>query len=125
VLTVSLGHTPLTRTSSSSDKGQYVDYTDVYTKAPTEDEDDQLVTGYTDVYTKSPTEDEDDQCRLGVMTEDGFVYCFFLFRCVWCIPDGSPIISKSHTHPSHSQTSRLLTSSLSLVIPVPRTTQCM
>jgi hypothetical protein len=26
--------------------------------------------------------------------------------------DGSPIISKSHTHPSHSQTSRLLTSSL-------------
>jgi hypothetical protein len=30
--------------------------------------------------------------------------------------DGSPIISKSHTHPSHSQTSRLLTSSLSLGI---------
>jgi hypothetical protein len=29
--------------------------------------------------------------------------------------DGAPIISKSHTHPSHSQTSRLLTSSLSLV----------
>ncbi len=28
--------------------------------------------------------------------------------------DGSPISSKSHTHPSHSQTSRLLTSSLSL-----------
>ncbi len=42
--------------------------------------------------------------------------------------DGAPIISKSHTHPSHSQTSRLLTSSLSLgipVIPVPRSTQCM
>jgi hypothetical protein len=38
--------------------------------------------------------------------------------------DGSPIISKSHTHPSHSQTSRLLTSSLSLGIPVPRPTQC-
>jgi hypothetical protein len=38
--------------------------------------------------------------------------------------DGSSIISKSHTHPSHSQTSRLLTSSLSLGIPVPRTTQC-
>ncbi len=35
------------------------------------------------------------------------------------------IISKSHTHPSHSQTSRLLTSSLSLGIPVPRATQCM
>jgi hypothetical protein len=30
--------------------------------------------------------------------------------------DGAPIISKSHTHPSHSQTSRLLTSS---------PTQCM
>jgi hypothetical protein len=27
--------------------------------------------------------------------------------------DGAPIVSKSHTHPSHSQTSRLLTSSLS------------
>jgi hypothetical protein len=39
--------------------------------------------------------------------------------------DGAPIISKSHTHPSHSHTSRLLTSSLSLGIPVPRATQCM
>jgi hypothetical protein len=39
--------------------------------------------------------------------------------------DGSPIISKSHTHPSPSQTFRLLTSSLSLGIPVPRATQCM
>ncbi len=29
--------------------------------------------------------------------------------------DGAPIASKSHTHPSRSQTSRLLTSSLSLV----------
>ncbi len=37
--------------------------------------------------------------------------------------DGTPMISKSHTHPSHSQTSRLLTSSLSLGIPVPRTTR--
>jgi hypothetical protein len=36
--------------------------------------------------------------------------------------DGVPITSKSHTHPSHSQNSRLLTSSLSLGIPVPRTT---
>ncbi len=35
------------------------------------------------------------------------------------------IIPKSHTHPSHSQTFRLLTSSLSLGIPVPRTTQCI
>jgi hypothetical protein len=39
--------------------------------------------------------------------------------------DGAPITSKSHTHPSHSQTSRLLTSSLSLGAPVPRATQCM
>jgi hypothetical protein len=38
---------------------------------------------------------------------------------------GAPIASKSHTHPSHSQTSRLLTSSLSLGVPVPRPTQCM
>jgi hypothetical protein len=38
--------------------------------------------------------------------------------------DEAPIISKSHTHPSHSQTSRLLTSSLSLGIPVPQATQC-
>ncbi len=39
--------------------------------------------------------------------------------------DGVPITSKSHSHPSHSQTSRLLTSSLSLGVPVPRPTQCM
>jgi hypothetical protein len=39
--------------------------------------------------------------------------------------DGAPITSRTHTHPSHSQTSRLLTSSLSLGVPVPRVTQCM
>jgi hypothetical protein len=39
--------------------------------------------------------------------------------------DGAPIASTSHTHPSHSQTSRLLTSSLSLGVPAPRPTQCM
>ena len=39
--------------------------------------------------------------------------------------DGSPITSRTHAHPSHSQTSRLLTSSLSLGVPVPRGTQCM
>ncbi len=39
--------------------------------------------------------------------------------------DGAPIASNSHTHPSHSQTSRLLTSSLSLGVPVPRPIQCM
>jgi len=39
--------------------------------------------------------------------------------------DGAPIISRTHTHPSHSQTSRLLTSTLSLGVPVPRPTQCM
>jgi hypothetical protein len=32
--------------------------------------------------------------------------------------DGAPITSKSHTHPLHSQTSRLLISSLSLGVPV-------
>ena len=36
--------------------------------------------------------------------------------------DGTPIDSKSHTHPSHSETSSLLTSSLSLGVPVPHTT---
>ncbi len=39
--------------------------------------------------------------------------------------DGSSNVSKSHTHPSHSQTSRLLTSSLSIGVPVPRPTQCL
>jgi hypothetical protein len=39
--------------------------------------------------------------------------------------DGAPIASKSHTHPSHSEISRLLTSSLSLGVPVPRPTQCV
>ena len=39
--------------------------------------------------------------------------------------DGAPITSRSHTHPSHSQVSRLLTSSLSLGVPVPCTMQCM
>ncbi len=36
--------------------------------------------------------------------------------------DGAPVASRSHTHPSHSQTARLLTSSLSLGITVPRGT---
>ena len=39
--------------------------------------------------------------------------------------DGAPVVSRSHTHPSHSETSRLLTSSMSLGVPVPRATQCM
>ncbi len=39
--------------------------------------------------------------------------------------DGATIGSKSHTDPSHPETSRLLTSSLSLGVPVPRPTQCM
>jgi hypothetical protein len=39
--------------------------------------------------------------------------------------DGTPITPRTHTHPSHSQTSRLLTSSLSLGVPVPRVTQCI
>ncbi len=39
--------------------------------------------------------------------------------------DDTPIGSHSHTHPSHSETSRLLTLSPSLGVPVPRPTQCM
>ncbi len=39
--------------------------------------------------------------------------------------DGASIASKTHTHPLHSQNSRLLTSSLFLGVPVPRATQCM
>ena len=39
--------------------------------------------------------------------------------------DGTPTVSRSHIHPSHSQTSRLFTSSLPLGVPVPHTTQCM
>ncbi len=39
--------------------------------------------------------------------------------------DGTPVTSRTHTHPSHSETSRLLTSSLSLGVPVPRSTQCI
>ena len=39
--------------------------------------------------------------------------------------DGAPVVSRSHTHPSHSETSRLLTSSLSLGVPDPHATQCM
>ena len=39
--------------------------------------------------------------------------------------DDTPIESRSHTHPSHSQTSRLLTSSLPLGVPVSHVTQCI
>ena len=39
--------------------------------------------------------------------------------------DGTPLTSKSHTHLTHSQSSRLLTLSLSLGVPIPRATQCM
>ena len=39
--------------------------------------------------------------------------------------DGESITSKSHTHLTHSESSRLLTSSLSLGVPVPRVTQCI
>ena len=43
--------------------------------------------------------------------------------CVNLNIDGAPITSRTHTHPSHSQASRLLTSSLSLGVPVPHTTE--
>ena len=36
--------------------------------------------------------------------------------------DDEPVASRSHTHPSHSETTRLLTSSMSLGITVPHTT---
>ena len=36
--------------------------------------------------------------------------------------DDTPVASRSHTHPSHSQTTRLLTSSMSLGITVPHVT---
>ncbi len=39
--------------------------------------------------------------------------------------DDTPITSRSHTHPSHSEASRLLTSFLSLSVPVPHTVLCM
>ena len=39
--------------------------------------------------------------------------------------DGAPITSRTHTHPSHSETFRLLISSLSLGVPVPRPTEFM
>ena len=39
--------------------------------------------------------------------------------------DGTPTVSRSHTHPLHTQKSRLLTSYLSLDVPDPRSTQCM
>ena len=45
--------------------------------------------------------------------------------CVTLNLDGVSITSKSHTHPSHLQTFHLLTSSLSLGVPIPRSTQCI
>ena len=38
--------------------------------------------------------------------------------------DGAPIASRSHAYPSQSQSSRFISSSLSLGIPFPRSTQC-
>ena len=57
-----------------------------------------------------------------VLNIDGFslVQRFFSFS-----PPSAPIASTSHTHASHSQTSRLSTSSLSLGVPVPHVTQCI
>ncbi len=39
--------------------------------------------------------------------------------------DVAPVASRSHTHLSHSQPSRLLSSSLSFGLPFPRSTQCV
>ncbi len=68
----------------------------------------------------------------GMKMDEKKIFNFFHCTCgMWgdarAVPCGilPPITSQSHTHPSHSQTSRLLTSSLSLGVPVPRSTQCM
>ena len=82
--------------------------------------------------------------RLGGYTVNLCVFCFY--KIIWFSQikpkaglvlvkdtslritiniDGTLIASRSHTHPSHSQTSRLSISSLSLGIPVPHTTQGM
>jgi len=45
--------------------------------------------------------------------------------CINLNIDGVPIASRSCTDPSHSQTSRLLSSSLSLSLPFPRSTLCV
>jgi hypothetical protein len=42
--------------------------------------------------------------------------------CINLNIDGAPIAFRADTHPSHSQTSGLFTSSLSLGVPVPRAT---
>jgi hypothetical protein len=61
----------------------------------------------------------------GLRSKVGLVLAKTAVLCINLNLDGAPIASKSHTHPSHSQTSRLLTSSLSLGVPVPRPTQCV
>ena len=55
------------------------------------------------------------------------VTCYDAELCVNLNIDGTPIPSRSHTHPSYSQTSRLLSSSISLGLPFPRSesTQCV
>ncbi len=56
-------------------------------------------------------------------TDATYIYAFtsFVQKSSMCLL----LFQFSHTHPSHSQNSRLLTSSLSLGVPVPRATQCM
>jgi hypothetical protein len=61
----------------------------------------------------------------GLKSKVGLALAKAATLCIVLNLDGAPIASKSHTHPSHSQTSRLLTSSLSLGVPVPRPTQCV
>ena len=39
--------------------------------------------------------------------------------------DDTPVVPRSHTHPPHSETFRLLTSSMSSGVTVPHTTQCI
>ncbi len=60
-----------------------------------------------------------------VSSKKSFLFKFLHNPSINLNLDGVPITSKSHTHPSYSQTSRPWTSSLSLGVPVPRPTQCM
>ena len=65
------------------------------------------------------------RCFSRLKAKAGLVFAKFATLLITLNVDGSPTSSRSHTHPTHSQTSRLLTSSLSLGIPVPHGTQCI
>ncbi len=77
---------------------------------------------------RNPTVDystSSGRCSRILKTKVGSTLVNTTVLCINVNIDGTPITSKTHTHPSHSQTSRLLTSSLSSGVPVPRVTQCI